>query len=47
LYRFLFTRGPLWRIWNLNTPVDKAAIPETENSALPESFAPAAGDNRM
>jgi cellulose synthase/poly-beta-1,6-N-acetylglucosamine synthase-like glycosyltransferase len=29
LYRFLFTRGPLWKIWTSSEPA--AAIPETEN----------------
>jgi hypothetical protein len=35
LYRFLFTRGPLWKIWNSNTAAASAATPNTENSALP------------
>jgi cellulose synthase/poly-beta-1,6-N-acetylglucosamine synthase-like glycosyltransferase len=30
LYTFLFTRGPLWKIWTSNEPVAKAALSETE-----------------
>lgn len=47
LYRFLFTRGHLWNIWNANAPVTKPAPTETENSPLPDSFATAAGNDRI
>lgn len=32
LYRFLFTHGPLWKIWNLSKPEAKGLTPNTENS---------------
>jgi cellulose synthase/poly-beta-1,6-N-acetylglucosamine synthase-like glycosyltransferase len=45
LYRFLFTRGPLWKIWNSNTAAASAENPNTGNSAPPEPFTiPAAND---
>ncbi len=45
LYRFLFTRGPLWKIWNSNTPAASTATPNIGKSALPEPFTiPAAND---
>jgi hypothetical protein len=25
LYKFLFTRGPLWKIWNTGVPVTSSA----------------------
>jgi cellulose synthase/poly-beta-1,6-N-acetylglucosamine synthase-like glycosyltransferase len=31
LYRFLFTRGPLWKIWNRTEPEPASPIAETEN----------------
>ena len=30
LYTFLFTRGPLWKIWNAREPEPTSAIPESE-----------------
>jgi hypothetical protein len=33
LYKFLFTRGPLWKIWTSHEPEEKATTPETANSA--------------
>jgi hypothetical protein len=44
LYRFLFTRGPLWKIWNSNTAAAGTANPNTGNSALPEPNTAAAND---
>ena len=44
LYRFLFTRGPLWKIWNSNTAAASTANPNTGNSALPEPNTAAAND---
>jgi cellulose synthase/poly-beta-1,6-N-acetylglucosamine synthase-like glycosyltransferase len=32
-YRFLFTRGPLWKIWISSNPETKGSTPQTENSA--------------
>jgi cellulose synthase/poly-beta-1,6-N-acetylglucosamine synthase-like glycosyltransferase len=47
LYRFLFTRGPLWSIWNSNLPAAKATTAETARSAMTETFPAAAGDDRV
>jgi cellulose synthase/poly-beta-1,6-N-acetylglucosamine synthase-like glycosyltransferase len=47
LCRFLFTRGPLWKIWTSNGPITRAIIPETEESASPEWIASAAENNRV
>lgn len=30
LYKFLFTRGPLWKIWNSSKPAEKGSIPGKE-----------------
>jgi cellulose synthase/poly-beta-1,6-N-acetylglucosamine synthase-like glycosyltransferase len=46
LYKFLTTRGPLWKIWNSNEPRMLSTTPATANSAPPEPFAPAAGNDR-
>ena len=46
LYRFLFTRGPLWKIWTSHGPGEQTAAPDTANSAPPEPFAPAAGNDK-
>jgi hypothetical protein len=45
LYKFLFTRGPLWKIWNSNA-ASGGCNAETENSAPPEPFAAAAANDR-
>jgi glycosyltransferase involved in cell wall biosynthesis len=34
LYKFLFTRGPLWKIWNTNRAEAKGPSAETKNLAL-------------
>jgi cellulose synthase/poly-beta-1,6-N-acetylglucosamine synthase-like glycosyltransferase len=47
LYRFLFTRGPLWKIWNSYRPSARTTILEAGNSAPPESLAAASGDDRV
>ncbi len=39
LYRFLFTRGPLWKIWNTGR--------QAEAAAAPASFSSAAENNRV
>ena len=36
LYKFLFTRGPLWRIWNSTTALPAGPTAEPENTAPPE-----------
>jgi cellulose synthase/poly-beta-1,6-N-acetylglucosamine synthase-like glycosyltransferase len=47
LYRFLFTRGPLWMIWTSNKPPERAANSETEDSALPKPLTAAAANDRV
>jgi cellulose synthase/poly-beta-1,6-N-acetylglucosamine synthase-like glycosyltransferase len=47
LYRFLFTRGPLWMIWTSNRPAAKTGNPESGNSSLPQSFTAAAENDRV
>jgi poly-beta-1,6-N-acetyl-D-glucosamine synthase len=47
LYRFLFTRGPLWKIWTSNVPEALNATAETESSAMPPSTSITAGNNRV
>ncbi len=42
LYRFLFTRGPLWKIWTSNVPVATNATAENESLAMRQSFPAAA-----
>jgi hypothetical protein len=46
LYRFLFTRGPLWKIWTPQEPGERTKTPDTANSAPPKPLAPAAGNRR-
>ncbi len=41
LYKFLMTRGPLWKIWNSSKSEKMDPTPETENLAPPESVAAA------
>jgi len=47
LYRFLFTRGPLWKIWNSNKPAVETATLASDHSALPEDMAAAIGNDRV
>jgi hypothetical protein len=47
LYRFLFTRGPLWKIWNSNKPAAETATHISDHSALPEDMAAAIGNDRV
>jgi cellulose synthase/poly-beta-1,6-N-acetylglucosamine synthase-like glycosyltransferase len=47
LCRFLFTRGPLWKIWTANEPAVEATIHETENSVSAEPFPSIARNNRV
>jgi poly-beta-1,6-N-acetyl-D-glucosamine synthase len=35
LYKFLFTRGPLWKIWNSSEPAAGTKATETENPMPP------------
>jgi cellulose synthase/poly-beta-1,6-N-acetylglucosamine synthase-like glycosyltransferase len=46
-YRFLFTRGPLWKIWNSNTTAANTANPNTGKSAPPEPFTTPAANDRV
>jgi cellulose synthase/poly-beta-1,6-N-acetylglucosamine synthase-like glycosyltransferase len=45
LYKFLFTRGPLWKIWGPNKPVPKNSISKTDtlHSQKPVAVAAAIG----
>ena len=47
LYKFLFTRGPLWNIWNSNVPTATAAAAQSENPTLPDPLATATGNNQI
>ncbi|MGD0939344.1 MAG: glycosyltransferase family 2 protein [Terracidiphilus sp.] len=47
LYRFLFTRGPLWSIWTSNPPAERTATAETEKSGIPDPFPAGAGHDRV
>jgi poly-beta-1,6-N-acetyl-D-glucosamine synthase len=47
LYKFLFTRGPLWKIWTSNASAALNTSAETESPAMPESFPAAAKHNRV
>jgi hypothetical protein len=42
LYKFLFNRGPLWKIWNSTRPEAIGPTAETENLAPQEHVAAAA-----
>ena len=42
LHRFLFTRGPLWKIWHADQPVNKK-LPPAETRMPPESALAAVG----
>jgi hypothetical protein len=35
LYKFLFTRGPLWMIWNSSKIAEWQPIPESEDLVSP------------
>lgn len=39
LYKFLFTRGPLWKIWISSVPAAPSSTSEVEHSTPPESAA--------
>ena len=41
-YKFLFTRGPLWKIWNSSKPVAKDTGVEVDNLQAPRSVTAAA-----
>jgi glycosyltransferase involved in cell wall biosynthesis len=40
LYRFLVTRGPLWKIWNPSDPAARRSTPESQTLTPPEPAAP-------
>lgn len=42
LYKFLFTPGPLWKIWNSNKPAAPGSTDEVDTSTPPEPAAVAA-----
>lgn len=39
LYKFLTTRGPLWKIWNSSGPAAESAAPESQNATQRKSAA--------
>jgi len=47
LYRFLFTRGPLWKIWNTNQAPAKVLVKKTDGSEQPEPVATVSRDDRV
>jgi cellulose synthase/poly-beta-1,6-N-acetylglucosamine synthase-like glycosyltransferase len=47
LYKFLFTRGPLWKIWTTNKPGAGITAPEAVNPAQPESILTASGNDQV
>lgn len=47
LYRFLFTRGPLWNIWNSNVSASQAASAKTGKSPSTKPFSAAAGHDQV
>lgn len=47
LYKFLFTRGPLWQIWNAKNPPAETKTGPAANSATPEPVSAAADDDRV
>jgi len=47
LYRFLFARGPLWKIWTSNEPTVRTSAPETENPVQAGSFTSAAKNDQV
>ena len=42
-YKFLFTRGPLWKIWNSGKPVAVEPTEEAENVLRPQAVGSSAG----
>jgi cellulose synthase/poly-beta-1,6-N-acetylglucosamine synthase-like glycosyltransferase len=44
LYKFVFARGPLWKIWTSYEPAAESTISETGKSALKEVSASVAGE---
>jgi len=47
LYRFLFTRGPLWKIWNSNERGERVITAETAKSMPPAPLAPTARNHQV
>jgi cellulose synthase/poly-beta-1,6-N-acetylglucosamine synthase-like glycosyltransferase len=47
LYKFIVTRGPLWKIWTSHEPGEPSSVPETANPAPPEPFATTSGNDRV
>jgi glycosyltransferase involved in cell wall biosynthesis len=45
LYRFLFTRGPLWKIWISHERRERVTTAETVKSVPPAPLAPATGNH--
>ncbi len=47
LYRFLFTRGPLWKIWTSNKPAARTIRSETDNPTQPDPLLTVTGNDRV
>jgi cellulose synthase/poly-beta-1,6-N-acetylglucosamine synthase-like glycosyltransferase len=46
-YKYLFTRGPLWKLWNSNTAVASTANPNAGKTAQPEPFNTTAANDKV
>ncbi|MGA2351495.1 MAG: glycosyltransferase family 2 protein [Terracidiphilus sp.] len=47
LYKFIFTRGPLWNIWHSNELMVGATIPEVGQPSMQKHFASASGNDQV
>ena len=47
LYKFLFTRGPLWKIWISHKRAERVTTAETAKPVPPDPLAPAAGNHQV
>ncbi len=47
LYKFLFTSGPLWKIWDSNRPAVEITPPETKDSTPSDPFITSTEDDKV
>ncbi|MGA3009620.1 MAG: glycosyltransferase family 2 protein [Terracidiphilus sp.] len=47
LYKFIVTRGPLWKIWTSHEPKGRPSVPEAANPTPPEPLATTARNGRV
>jgi cellulose synthase/poly-beta-1,6-N-acetylglucosamine synthase-like glycosyltransferase len=47
LYKFIFTRGPLWKIWTSHEHEKPTPTAESPDPTLPEPFATTSGNDRV